>query len=78
MTENEALICMSFNTVYNHVWVQNRFDRVTKDAATFLMKNGYSSIFIQCVANGNLELPDDVVVAAKLHARMEVTRYERN
>lgn len=77
MTEQQALILLSLSTVYNHVWEQNRFDRLTKEAASFLLLNGFNSIFIQCVANGNLEMPSDVLVAAKLHAGMEVKRNER-
>jgi len=43
------------------------YDSEIKSTAQQLVDDGDRMIFVQCLANGNLEMADDVVKEAKIH-----------
>lgn len=43
------------------------YDDYIKQTAIELVQNGDKHIFVQCLANGNLEMAEDVVAEAKTH-----------
>lgn len=43
------------------------YDEVTKETAQKLISVGIDAIPIQCLANGNLDLPEEVIAETKVH-----------
>lgn len=43
------------------------YDKKVKDAAMYAINGGCNIIWVQCLANGNLEMADDVYKEAKMH-----------
>jgi hypothetical protein len=64
-TLRELIAVLSSSVVGKHVWKENIFTEETKECAQNVIDMGVSTPFLQCLANGNLDYPEDVLHVAK-------------